>query len=108
MSGSDPEKSDTVAVYNSPSEDDQADGDYGDDHGSDDDNDDNDNVSTGNGVLPGWFRPRIGRRRLSTREWGKQLSSSSSLRSSTYCNHHHFHRHCNYHYCCRYHPDHDY
>ena len=90
MSGSDPEKSDTVAVYNSPSEDDQNNADDSDDHGSDDDNDDsdnastgngsdddnddnddNDNVSTGNGVLPGWFRPRIGRRRLSTREWGR-------------------------------------
>ena len=87
MRGSDPEKSETVAVYNSPSEDDHDDGDDGDNHGgddddkddndsvstgngSDDDNDDNDNVSTGNGVLPGWFRPRIGRRRLSTREWG--------------------------------------
>ena len=73
-------------MYNSPSEDDQNNGDYGDDHrgdddnddndnvssgnGSDDDNDDDDNVSTGNGLLPGWFRPRIGRRRLSTREWG--------------------------------------
>ena len=44
-------------------------GDDNDDNDNDD-NDDNDNVSTGNGVLPGWFRPRIGRRRLSTREWG--------------------------------------
>ena len=83
MRGSDPEKSDTVAVYNSPSEDDQNNCDDGDDHGSDDDNDDNDNVSTGNGVLPGWFRPRIGRRRLSTREWGR--------------NGHHCHRCCHQH-----------